>query len=295
MKKFSKLLAKTFAIFSLCIVVIIALFVTGIVESPVFLDIYSDKQYEKVTDSSNTGTEGNTNSNSNSNQGNSNSNSVTISTNTSVDERTVPSALTIKLSGNYLTAFNKAVKTLPADDLKSQVLLKVGLQILQSKTITYHLALHFYSLDYKNTSDKKNKQTYNLNDAIRRINSGQYIYTDCFGFVRLTHSIACYTLNNKNPESVSGLSGLYGYKGAYSQGAEFNSLSKLKSGAVIYDTLTGSGSGERHVAMYLYSNGSEVVYMDQSGIHTGTFKSGSHIYSPLYSNPYKFNKFKNYN
>ena len=71
-------------------------------------------------------------------------------------------------------------------------------------------------------------------------------------------------------------------------------MKKLKSGAVIYDCITGSGSGNRHVAMYLYTNGTEVIYMDQDGISTGKFQNGSYIYSAKSSNPYKFNKFKNY-
>ena len=73
----------------------------------------------------------------------------------------------------------------------------------------------------------------------------------------------------------------------------------FKPGAVIYDCLTGLdagySSGDRHVAMYLFRNGTEVVYMDQSGLHTGTYKNGNHIYSTSSKTPYKFNKFKNFN
>lgn len=292
MSKVSKILFRIFAIFSMCIVVVVALFATGLVEAPVFLDIYSDKQYNQT---SITSQEPQTKPSQNTS--NTDSNSVTITTTTSkpVDVNSVPSALSFPLKGEYLTAFNNAVKTIPSNDLKSQVLIKVSLQILQSKTIKYKYALHFYSLDYKNSCSVANKQKYSLIDAISRINAGRYIYTDCFGFVRLAHSIACYTLNNKSPESVTGLSGLYGYKGAYSQGATFNSLSKLKSGAVVYDCLTGSGTGERHVAMYLYTNGSEVVLIDESGFRKGEFKAGSYIFSAKGSNPYKFNKYKNYN
>ena len=291
MSNVSKILLKVFAVFSICIVAVVTLFATGLVEAPVFLDIYSDKQYEQTSTASNK-PESKPNQN---NTNNTSNNAVTITTSKPVDVNSVPSALNIKLSGDYLTAFNKAIKTLPNDDLKSQVLIKVGLQILQSKTIKYRNALHFYSLDYTNSCSVANKQTYSLIDAIRRINAKDYIYTDCFGFVRLTHSIAAYTLNNDNPEAVTGISELYGYRGAYSQGATFNSMTKLKSGAVVYDCLTGSGTGERHVAMYLYTSGNDIMLMDESGLRVGTFKSGSYIYSSKGTNPYMFNKFKNYN
>ena len=287
MSKFSKFFVRFFALVSVCLIATITLFATGIIDPPVILDIYDDKEYVEQTEDKDT--------QNSTNQNLSSSGNITISSNTSTDVNSIPSVLTIKLKGDYLTAFNKATKNLPANDKNSRVLIKVGLQILQSKTISYENALHFYALGSKAAGYQRNAKTYNLRNVIDRINSGSYIYTDCFGFVRLTHSIACYTLNNKNPEEVSGLSGLYGYKGAYSQGKEFNSLQKLKSGAVIYDCLTGSGSGERHVAMFLYSNGTEVVFMDQSGLHTGTFRNGNHIYSPISSTPYKFNKFKNYN
>ena len=289
MSNVSKILLKVFAVFSICIVAVVTLFATGIIEAPVFLDIYSDKQYEQTSTASKT-------PETKPSQNNTNNNTVTITTSKPVDINSVPSALNIKLSGDYLTAFNKAIKTLPSDDLKSQVLIKVGLQILQSKTIKYRNALHFYSLDYTNSCSIANRKTYSLIDAIRRINAKDYIYTDCFGFVRLTHSIAAYTLNNDNPEAITGISGLYGYRGAYSQGSSFNSMQKLKSGAVVYDCLTGSGTGERHVAMYLYTSGSDIMLMDESGLRVGTFKSGSYIYSSQgTNNPYKFNKFKNYN
>lgn len=286
MSKFRKILA----CLCVCLIATITLFATGILETPVFLDIYQDKQYEETTKKpTETGT----------NLGSSNDGSVVISSSTSVDVNSIPSALKIKLTGDYLTAYNKATKSLPKDDKNSRVLVKVGLQILQANVISYENALHFYSLDYKASGSQRNKKTYSLLDCINRINEGKYIYTDCFGFVRLAHSIACYSLNNKNPENVSGLNGLYGYKGAYSQGKTYNSMSGFKAGAVIYDCLTGIEAGysttDRHVAMYLFRNGTEVVYMDQSGLHTGTYKNGNHIYSTSSKTPYKFNKFKNFN
>lgn len=290
MSKFSKISFRIFAGICVCFIFAIALFATGLAEPPVFLDIYQDKQYEEIVPNEQEENSNYTYS------GNYSDDSVTISTsNGNIDAKSVPSALNINLSGNYLTAFQKATKTLPKSDTKSLILIKVGLQILQSKTIKYENALHFYSLSYSNSGSKQRAQFYNLKDCISRINNKNYIYTDCFGFVRLAHSIACYTIDKNNPESVSGLSNLYGWKGAYSEGKTLTALKKLKSGAVIYDTLTGSGTGERHVAMYLYANGNEVVYMDQGGIKTGTFKNGTHIYSTAVSKPYKFNKFKNYN
>lgn len=286
MSKLTKILAS----FCVCVIAIIALFATGVFETPVFLDIYQDKQYEETTKKpAETGPQ----------LGASNDGSIVISSSSSVDINSIPSALKIKLTGDYLTAYNKATKSLPIDDKKSRVLIKVGLQILQAKVISYENALHFYSLDYKASGSQRNKKQYSLLDCINRINEGRYIYTDCFGFVRLAHSIACYTLNNKNPEDVSGLNGLYGYKGAYSQGKTYNTMQGFKPGAVIYDCLTGLdagySSGDRHVAMYLFRNGTEVVYMDQSGLHTGTYKNGNHIYSTSSKTPYKFNKFKNFN
>lgn len=294
MSKFSKIFTKVFAAICVCLIATITLFATGIIETPVFLDIYQDKQYEgtsakKEQDKSSI------------DQSSSNKDTVTITTTTSttVDVSKVPSVLRIELTGNYLTAFNKSVKTIPSDDKKSQVLIKVALQILQSKTICYENALHFYSLDYSASAKNRNRTKYSLRDCVTRINNGHFIYTDCFGFVRLAHSIAAFTLNNKNPENVSGLNGLYGYRGAYSQGSSFNSLKKLKTGAVIFDTLTGIEAGysshNRHVAMYLYSSGTEVVFADQSGLHTGTFTNGNHIYSKISKTPYKFDKFKNFN
>ena len=171
---------------------------------------------------------------------------------------------------------------------------KIGLQILQSNVIKYENALHFYSLTYKSSGGSSKATYYDLKDCINRINKGQRIYTDCFGFVRLTHAIACYTLNPSSPESVSGLSGLYGYKGSYT-GSNITSLGKLSCGTVIYDRLTGTGSStNRHVAIYLYTENGKVVYMDQSRIFTGEHKAGSYIYSAPGSRPYKFNTYKNY-
>ncbi len=290
MSKFSKILLRTVAFFCVCFIATITLFATGVVDPPVFLDIYQDKQYEEFVEvETPNGTDHYA----------SGSNTIIISSSGAIDANSVPSALSIKLSGDYLTAFNKASKTLSKTDTTSFILLKVGLQILQSKTIRYENALHFYSISYSGSGSQKQAVKYSLKDCINRINNGSYIYTDCFGFVRLTHSIACYTLNSQNPSSVSGISGLYGYQGGYAQGKDYSSLSKLKSGAVIYDRLTGQNAGysssDRHVAMYLYSNGSEVAFMDQSGLHTGKFTNGSYIYSSFNSTPYKFNKFKNYN
>lgn len=207
----------------------------------------------------------------------------------------VETPLNIVLTGNYLSAYNSAIKYLSnsTSDRNRKLVVKIGLQILQSKTIKYENALHFYSLSYSTSAGTPKAKTYSLKDAINRINAGKTIYTDCFGFVRLAHSIACYSINPSNPSAVSGLSGLYGYKGGYSQASKYSSLGVLNAGTVLYDRLTGS-SGDRHVAMFLYSNGNSVVYMDQGGIKTGEFKSSSYIYSTAVKNPYKFNGYKNY-
>lgn len=206
----------------------------------------------------------------------------------------VSSVLNITLKGDYLTAYNNAVKGLSnsTSDRNKKMVAKIGLQILQSKTIKYENRLHFYSLSYSSSGGSAGAVYYSLTDCINRINSGKRIYTDCFGFVRLVHSIACYTIDSSNPNSVSGLSGLYGHKGSYT-GSSLSSLSKVSCGTVIYDRLTGS-SGDRHVAMFLYASGNSVVYMDQGGIKTGEHKYSSYIYSATGSNPYKFNTYKNY-
>ena len=236
--------------------------------------------------------------------GSSSSGSGGSSTNTDVQPKpSVPavsndiaSPLNIVLTGNYLTSYNNATKNLSnsTSDRNKKLVVKIGLQILQSKTIKYENELHFYSLSYTSSAGTPRAVKYSLKDAINRINAGQRIYTDCFGFVRLAHSIACYAINPSSPGSVSGLSGLYGYKGAYSQSSKYSNVGVLGAGTVIYDRLTGS-SGDRHVAMFLYASGNSVVYMDQGGIKTGEFKSGSgYIYSTAVRNPYKFNGYKNY-
>ena len=211
------------------------------------------------------------------------------------ESEVVFSVLNIKLSGEYLEVYNKATKNLTnsTSDKNKKLVALIGLQILQAKVIKYENELHFYSLTYSNSGGTSAAKYYSLKDCIDRINAGQRIYTDCFGFVRLAHSIAAYTINSKNPESVPGLSGLYGYKGSYT-GNSIASLNKLDCATVIYDRLTGSGSSKnRHVAMFLYSDGNSVVYMDQGGVYTGTYKESSYIYYQK-SNPYKFNTFKNY-
>lgn len=249
-----------------CLIGVCVLFATGIIEPPSWLDFDGGK----------------------SDPGN----------NYSGPPSEVPSALSIELTGDYLTAFQKSSQTLATDDTKSLILIKVALQILQSKTISYKNALHFYSLEYENSGGTAGAKTYSLVNCINRINDGNRIYTDCFGFVRLVHSITCYTINKNNPSSVSGLSSLYGWKGAYSEGKTFSSINSFKSGAVIYDTITGTDAGysssNRHVGMFLYVEGSNIVYIDQGGIKRGQSK-GTYIYSAINSVPYKFNKFKNYN
>ena len=141
MSKFSKVFFRIFAGICVCLIATITLFATGLVEPPVFLDIYQDKQYEEIASSDDSKSD--FNSSSNKTDG-----SLSISTsNGAVSADSVPSVLNIKLSGDYLTAFKKSVKNLSSSDIKSQVLIKVGLQILQSNTIRYENALHFYNLD----------------------------------------------------------------------------------------------------------------------------------------------------
>lgn len=226
-------------------------------------------------------------SNNDANSGSSESGEATI---------TVSSPLNITLSGTYLDAYNKATKNLSnsTSDKNKRLVAMIGLQILQSKVIKYENELHYYSLSYTSSGGSAAVVYYSLKDCINRINSGQRIYTDCFGFVRLAHSIAAYSINAEAPGSVSGLGGLYGKRGGYSAGVQITGMGNLSCSGVIYDRLTGTGSStNRHVAMFLYSSGNSVVYMDQGGVYTGTLKENSYIYYQR-TNPYKFNAFKSY-
>lgn len=273
MGKFYKILFRTFGIIIIGIAIVVGLFLTGAVESPVFLDIYSTKSYDQMQEEQTQG----------------NKTKETSLTNQS----SVPSALNITLSGKYLTAYETAMQSLSDDDLKSKMIIKIGLQILQQGVITYELDYHYYSITYKNSGNTAHAQFYNLKNCIDLINKKQKIYTDCFGFARLTYSIACYTLNSSNPAGVEGLNQMYGYQGGYGNGAYITKLSSLKGGAMLYDTLTGCGSSKnRHVAIFLYARDRSVTYMDQSGIHTGEFTTSNYIYYAKSSNPYKFNKFR---
>ncbi len=207
-------------------------------------------------------------------------------------QENVKTPLNISLSGEYLSAYNKTACNLgnSQSDYNKKLVTKIALQILQSNVIKYENQLHFYALSYKGSGGTPKAVYYNLENCISRINKGERIYTDCFGFVRLAHAIACYQICPSDPSSVQSLSGLYGYKGAYSQGKSFSALSSVTAGSVIYD-LSGGG---RHVAMFLYSNGNDVVYCDQGGLKSGEYLGGGQIYSPVYSNPYRYTASKSY-
>ena len=225
--------------------------------------------------------------------GNLNQNSSASIENVSYD---VDTALNIELTGDYLDTYKKSVAGLgnSSTDLNRKLVAKIGLQILQSKVIKYENELHFYSLTYSASGAVAGAVYYDLEDCIKRINNGKRIYTDCFGFVRLTYSIACYTINKNNPSSVAKMSELYGHKGAYT-GASITSINKLSCGNVIYDRLTGTGSTtNRHVAIFLYEENGNVIYMDQSRVFNGEHRAGSYIYSAPSSKAYKFNTYKEY-
>ena len=260
--------------------------------------------------SSNNSTSGNSTSNSNNSSSSSSSNKSNTSTSSNNNSKSSSSSssssqssatwytspLTITLSGTYLTTYNNAIKGLSKSklvDRKRELVIHVGLQILQSGVITYENKLHYYSLKYSTTCDKPGRDTYSLTNAISRINSKSKIYTDCFGFVRLTHSIAAYAINKTNPEKVGGLSSLYGYQGSYIHSSKIGSSSKLVTASVLMDRDTGSGGGNRHVAIYLYTSGSDIIYMDQKGVYTACWKYSS-VYYGVISNPYKFAYAKDY-
>lgn len=209
------------------------------------------------------------------------------------------SPLNITLSGDYYTAYLNAVKGLgdSETDNYKKLIAKIGLQILQSKTIVYSYDYHYYSLSYSASANIANKNYYNLKSAINCINSGKKFYTDCFGFVRLTYSIACYAVNSSAPQNVQKLNALYGYAGGYQNTSKITSIGNLTCGAMLADRLTGAigGTSDRHVAIFLYRNGNTCYYMDQDGLFASNFVfTGNYIYSAVYSKPYKFNCFKNF-
>lgn len=300
MGKIYKILLSTFGIIALGLALVMGLFFAGIIESPVLINIYDNSQYAQTVDNPTANqtdiNQGQTDSqdSAQSNQNTTQNNSQTTSQNSYQNVNSVPSALNIKLTGKYLAAYENAVKNLANNDLYSKMIIKIGLQILQQNVIIYEDDYHYYSNSYSGAGNKKGAIYYNLENCIKLINNNSKIYTDCFGFTRLTYCIACYTINSKNPENVEGLNQMYGFKGSFGSGKTFNTLSSIKGGAMLYDTITGSGSTkDRHVAIFLYSSGNTVTYMDQSGIFTGTF-TGSYIYAPNARTPYKFNKTKNF-
>jgi len=294
MSTFFKVLGRTFIVILVCFVAVAGLLISGAFEMPIFVDTTKSAPLVSTYTKTNTSNSNSSSGSSNSSSSN-NSNTIVISTtNSSTGVNSIPSALTIKLEGKYLEAYTNATSNIPVSDTKSRILIKVGLQILQSGTITYEYALHYYSLNYTHSASEQKVKQYNLLDAINRINQKKTIYTDCFGYARLTHVIAAYTINPKDPGSVEGLGNMYGLKGGYADGKTYNNLSVLKNGAMLYDCVTGSGGGSRHVAIFLYAKGNSVTYMDQSGLHTGEFK-GTYIYAVKGSaKPYNFNKYRNF-
>jgi len=257
----------------------------------------SNSSSSQTTNPSTNNSSGSGNNNSQTtNPGSNGSGSTSTSTSALNSAKWYTSPLKITLSGNYLTTYNNAVKGLSKnneDDRKRELVVHIGLQILQSEVITYENALHYYSLNYTTTCDKASKDTYSLTNAISRINSKSKIYTDCFGFARLSHCIAAYAINPSHPENVSGLNKMYGWQGGYANSSKIGDSSKLTTGSVIMDRTTGSGSGNRHVAIFLYASGDKLIYMDQKGIFTAKWKYSS-VYCDAVSKPYKFAYAKDY-
>lgn len=207
--------------------------------------------------------------------------------------------LNVTLSGDYYSAYLNAVKELSDSETDNykKLIAKIGLQILQSNTIVYSYDYHYYSLSYSASANVANKKYYNLKSAINCINSDKKFYTDCFGFVRLAYSIACYAVNSSAPQNVQKLNALYGYAGGYQNTTKITSSSNLTCGAMLADRLTGSigGTTDRHVAIFLYRSGNTCYYMDQDGLFAASYVSaGNYVYSMVYSKPYKFNCYKNF-
>lgn len=139
------------------------------------------------------------------------------------------------------------------------------------------------------------KVYYNLNDAVTALNSGPkfsyyrhrndkydegYLFTDCFGFVRLAHCLMGYSYGASDIEDYTNV---YEYAGGF-DGATITSLNDLKVGTCI------QASG--HVAMYLYTeeDGETVHWIDQGGIKSTAIYVGGKIKGSGYT----FYKYKNY-
>ncbi len=256
-----------------------------------------------------------------------------------VNPEDIVTPLTFELNSTYKIYFMNASAQLDSNDIdygKNLVLLKVALQIRQLNPITWDDGYHYYMIggkDKYNTTHANHgeKAFYDLEDCIDNLNKigngelsagGYRHYTDCFGFMRLSYSIAAYHFDSENPANVSGLGSVYTSKyeghtpGGYG-GSEMKNpddISKLKPGCAIYDRITYTSDGEpyggnRHVAMYLYTkeNG-EIVYLDQSWTITDAtyefvanvneFPVVSGTYSNFYAirseSGYIFNTYNNY-
>lgn len=247
---------------------------------------------------------------------------------TEVDPDTIASPLNNPLEGKYRQWFLETSKRC-SDDIKRLTLVKIALQILQ-RGIIYQYAIHKYSEKFNGLSNKPNycnntnnkhrycdisgctncyqykKVDYNLSTTINILNAGKVfgyyrewnnntdygvIFTDCFGFVRLSHAAMGYFLSPDSPRSNTSV---YEWGGSYEGSPHTStSLSTLKVGTCIQDRLTGPG--DRHVAMYLYTgDDGTVYYIDQGGLCTAKFKKGSDNKYTITDGNYRFNTYIDY-
>ena len=115
--------------------------------------------------------------------------------------------------------------------------------------ISYHRQEHYYSDSFSGDPRYTDKVYYNYTKAINCIVNDITIRTDCFGYVRL-----CY--------SAAGFSYFWGYTGAYSNiNKRCTDLSQIQAGAVLRSDHVGGGN--RHVALFLYADGTNCWYIDQ--------------------------------
>lgn len=120
--------------------------------------------------------------------------------------------------------------------------------------ISYHRQEHYYSDSFSGDPRYTDKVYYNYTNAINCIVNDITIRTDCFGYVRL-----CYC--------AAGFNYFWGYTGSYSNiTTRCTDLSQIHAGAVLRSKhVGGEKDGQnRHVALFLYADGTDCWYIDQS-------------------------------
>lgn len=123
-----------------------------------------------------------------------------------------------------------------------------------TRAIHYSWWEHYYSDSYSNDSSDPNdigKLYYSLSGTLNNIANGKQIYTDCFGFVRLVLGACGYS------SYATGMK----YSTINQSISTTSSANDIKSGAIL-KALNNDGSN-KHVAIFLYNEGSTCYYVDQ--------------------------------